>query len=32
VFAGVPVALALGVFAVAWPLRAGARALRGMEF
>jgi ABC-2 type transport system permease protein len=32
VFAGVPVALALGVLAVVLSLRAGARALRSMEF
>jgi ABC-2 type transport system permease protein len=32
VFAGMPVGLALGVFAVILPLRAGARSLRGMEF
>jgi ABC-2 type transport system permease protein len=32
VFAGVPVALALGAAAVVLPLRAGARALREMEF
>jgi ABC-2 type transport system permease protein len=31
-FAGVPVALLLGVVAVALPLRAGGRALTGMEF
>jgi ABC-2 type transport system permease protein len=32
VYAGVPVALVLGVLAVVLPLRAGARALRGVEF
>lgn len=32
VFAGVPVGLVLGVFAVVVPLRAGARSLRKMEF
>lgn len=32
VYAGVPVGLALGIVAVVYPLRAGARALRGMEF
>ncbi|HYH65517.1 MAG TPA: hypothetical protein VD866_12545 [Urbifossiella sp.] len=32
VYAGVPVALLLGVLAVVLPLRAGARALRGVEF
>ena len=32
VFAGVPVAIVLGAAAVVLPLRAGARALRGMEF
>lgn len=32
VFAGVPVAVMIGVAAVAFPLRAGARALRAMEF
>ncbi len=32
VFAGVPVAFAVGVAAVVLPLRAGARALREMEF
>lgn len=32
VYAGVPVGLALGVAAVVLPLRAGARALRGVEF
>jgi ABC-2 type transport system permease protein len=32
VFAGVPVALAIGATAVVLPLRAGARALREMEF
>jgi ABC-2 type transport system permease protein len=32
VYAGVPVGLALGAVAVVYPLRAGARALRGMEF
>ena len=32
VFAGIPVALILGVVAVTVPLRAGARSLRGMEF
>ena len=32
VFAGVPIALVIGVLAVVLPLRAGARALRGMEF
>jgi ABC-2 type transport system permease protein len=32
VFAGIPVALILGVVAVALPLRAGARSLRGVEF
>ena len=32
VFAGVPVALAIGAAAIVLPLRAGARALRQMEF
>ncbi|HEX4608895.1 MAG TPA: hypothetical protein VH092_11880, partial [Urbifossiella sp.] len=32
VYAGIPVALILGVLAVVLPLRAGARALRGVEF
>jgi len=32
VYAGVPVGVAVGVVAVVVPLRAGARALRGMEF
>jgi ABC-2 type transport system permease protein len=32
VFAGVPVTLVVGVVAVVLPLRAGAKALRGMEF
>ena len=32
VYAGVPIALALGAAAVLLPLRAGARALRGVEF
>jgi ABC-2 type transport system permease protein len=32
VFAGIPVALILGVVAVTVPLQAGARSLRGMEF
>lgn len=32
VFAGVPVALVIGLFAVIVPLRAGSRALREMEF
>jgi ABC-2 type transport system permease protein len=32
VYAGIPVALVLGVLAVVLPLRAGARALRGVEF
>jgi ABC-2 type transport system permease protein len=32
VFAGIPVALALGVIATVLPLRAGARSLREMEF
>jgi ABC-2 type transport system permease protein len=32
VYAGIPIGLALGVLAVVLPLRAGARALRGVEF
>jgi ABC-2 type transport system permease protein len=32
VYSGVPVGLALGAVAVVYPLRSGARALRGMEF
>ena len=32
VFAGLPIGLALGAFAVVLPLRAGARNLRGIEF
>ena len=31
-FAGTPIALVIGVVAVVLPLRAGSRALRGMEF
>ncbi len=32
VYAGIPIGLALGIVAVVLPLRAGARALRGVEF